>query len=210
MMERIGRLLPAIALTAAAALVVVLSLKVRDLNDRYSKLFERATRPYAGMFVPTFQTSTLEGAPVTVGESPGAGRQVLFVFTTTCPYCQSTLPAWREIKASLDTVRSVPVAVYGISLDSAEVTRGYAAKHRLPFPVVRFPEDKLASIYRAGTVPLTVVLDEEGRMIHSRLGELKGKPAIDSVLAMVRWKPEPRPTAPPKQAPPAAGTTAAR
>lgn len=207
MMERIGRLLPAIALTAAAALVVVLSLKVRDLNDRYSKLFERATRPYAGMFVPTFQTSTLEGAPVTVGESPGAGRQVLFVFTTTCPYCQSTLPAWREIKASLDTVRSVPVAVYGITLDSVPVSRGYAAKNKLPFPVVRFPEDKLASIYRAGTVPLTVVLDEEGRMIHSRLGELKGKPAIDSVLAAVRWKPEPRPAAQPKQAAPGATAT---
>jgi peroxiredoxin len=204
MMERIGRLLPAIALTAAAALVVVLSLKVRDLNDRYSKLTERAFRPYAGMYVPTFQTSTLEGAPVTVGESPGAGRQVLFIFTTTCPYCQSTLPAWREIKASLDTVRSVPVAVYGITLDSVPVSRGYAARNKLPFPVVRFPEDKLTAIYRAGTVPLTVVLDEEGRMIHSRLGELKGKPAIDSVLAAVRWKPEPRPAAQP------AGTTAAR
>ena len=212
MMERIGRLLPAIALTAAAALVVVLSLKVRDLNDRYSKLREFAYRPHAGMFVPTFQTSTLEGAPVTVGESPGAGRQVLFVFTTTCPYCQSTLPAWREIDAALDTVRSVPVAVYGISLDSVPVTRGYAARNRLPFPVVRFPQDKLASIYRAGTVPLTVVLDEEGRVIHSRLGELKGRPAIDSVLAMVRWKPEPRPAAVPKRAaaPGAAGTTTAR
>ncbi len=207
MMDRIGRLLPAIALTAAAALVVVLSLKVRDLNDRYSRLLERATYPYTGMFVPTFRTSTLEGAPVTVGESPGAGRQVLFVFTTTCPYCQSTLPAWREIKASLDTVRSVPVAVYGITLDSVPVSRGYAAKNRLPFPVVRFPEDKLAAIYRAGTVPLTVVLDEEGRLIHSRLGELQGKPAIDSVLAAVRWKPEPRPAARPAQA---AGTTAAR
>lgn len=207
MMERIGRLLPAIALTAAAALVVVLSLKVRDLNDRYSKLTERAFRPYAGMYVPTFRTSTLDGAPVTVGESPGAGRQVLFIFTTTCPYCQSTLPAWRQIKASLDTVRSVPVAVYGITLDSVPVSRGYAARNRLPFPVVRFPEDKLTAIYRAGSVPLTVVLDEEGRMIHSRLGELKGKPAIDSVLAAVRWKPEPRPAAQPGQA---AGTTAAR
>lgn len=211
MMERIGRFLPAIALTAAAALVVVLSLKVRDLNERYSKLFERATRPYAGMFVPTFQTTTLEGAPVTVGEAPGRGRQVLFVFTTTCPYCQSTLPAWREIKASLDTVRSVPVAVYGISLDSADSTRTYAAQNKLPFPVVRFPQDKLTSIYRAGSVPLTVVLDEEGRMIHSHLGELRERASIDSVLAMVRWKPEPRPAQPGRAAASGApGTTTAR
>lgn len=204
-MDRIGKLLPALALTAAAALVVVLSLKVRDLNDRYAKLFERATRPYAGMFVPTFRTSTLDGAPVTVGEAPPSGRQVLFVYTTTCPYCKTTLPAWREIAAALDTVRSIPVAVYGISLDSAEVTRRYAAENRLPFPTVRFPEDKLTAIYRAGTVPLTVVLDERGRMIHSRLGELKGRPAIDSVLAMVRWKPDAPPGARP-QAP----STAAR
>ncbi|HEX2188136.1 MAG TPA: TlpA disulfide reductase family protein [Longimicrobiaceae bacterium] len=200
MLDRIGKLLPALALTAAAALVVVLSLKVRDLNDRYGQLLERATRPYAGMWVPTFRTSTLDGAPVTVGESPGAGRQVLFVFTTTCPYCKTTLPAWDAIAAELDTVRSVPVAVYGISLDSADVTRRYAAANRLPFPVVRFPEDKLAAIYRAQTVPLTLVLDERGRTIHSRLGEMTERAAIDSVLAAVRWKPEP----------PTAGATASR
>ncbi len=192
MMERISKHLPLLALTAAAALVVVLSLRVRDLNERYARVFERATRPYAGMFVPTFRTQTLDGVPVTVGETPGEGRQVLFVFTTTCPYCKSTLPAWQEIQAALDTVRSVPVAVYGVSLDSVDVTRRYVAANRLPYPVVRFPEDKLVAIYRAGAVPLTVVLDENGRMLHSRLGELKGRPAIDSVLAMVRWKPEPQ------------------
>lgn len=195
MLERIGKLLPALGLTAAAALVVVLSLKVRDLNDRYAQVFERATRPYAGMYVPTFRTSALDGTPVTVGEAPASGRQVLFVFTTTCPYCKTTLPAWDVIAAELDTVRSVPVGVYGISLDSAEVTRRYVAENRLPFPVVRFPEDKLAAIYRAQTVPLTLVLDEQGRTIHSRLGEMTERAAIDSVLAAVRWKPEPRPAA---------------
>ena len=192
-MERIYKLLPVIGLTAAAALVVVLSLRVRDLNERYARLQERAVFPYAGMYVPTFRTATLAGEPVTVGEAEGEGRQVLFFFTTTCPYCKSSLPAWKEITAKLDTVRSLPVAVYGISLDSAEVTRRYAEENRLPYPVLRFPEEKLASIYRARAVPVTAVLDAEGRMIHSRVGELSDRAAIDSVLAMVRWKPEPRP-----------------
>jgi peroxiredoxin len=203
MMDRIGKLLPALALTAAAALVVILSLKVRDMNDQYARLYERATQPYAGMFVPTFQTSTLEGAPVTVGETPAAGRQVLFVFTTSCPYCKTTLPAWREITEALDTVRSVPVQVYGVSLDSVEVTRRYLAQNQLSFPVVRFPEEKLAAIYRAQSVPLTVVLDERGRMLHSRLGEMKERAAIDSVLAAVRRRPEP-----PRPAPAPASTAA--
>ncbi|HEX2095480.1 MAG TPA: TlpA disulfide reductase family protein [Longimicrobiaceae bacterium] len=193
MNERILRLLPTLGLTVAAALVVVLSLKVRDLNERYSQVFERATRPYPGMFVPTFQATTLTGEPVTVGRSEGEGRQVLFFFTTTCPYCKSSLPAWREITARLDTVRSLPVRVYGVSLDSTAVTRRYVQENRLPFPVLELPERKLAAIYRAQAVPLTVVLDAEGRMIHSRLGEITERAAIDSVLAMVRWKPQPRP-----------------
>lgn len=193
-MERIYRLLPVIGLSVAAVLVVVLSLRVRDLNDRNARLQERAVFPYAGMYVPTFRAATLTGEPVTVGEAEGEGRQVLFFFTTTCPYCRSSLPAWKEITAKLDTVRSLPVSVYGVSLDPADVTRRYAEEHRLPFPVLRFPEEKLASIYRVRAVPVTAVLDAEGRMIHSRVGELRDRAAIDSVLAMVRWKPEPRPS----------------
>lgn len=201
MNERIRRLLPTLGLLAATALVVVLSLKVRSLNERYSRLYERATRPYAGMFVPTFQASTLTGEPATVGKSDGKGRQVLFVFTTTCPYCKASLPAWRELAARFDTMRSPRVRVYGISLDSTGVTRRYVEQNRLPFPVVEFPEKKLAAIYRAQAVPVTAVLDEEGRMVYSHLGELSSRTDIDSVLTMVRWQ---RPA--PKSAPARART----
>ena len=198
MIDRLGRHLPVIGLTLAAALVVVLSLKVRRLNEDYAKMSDRAIRPYAGMFVPTFQASTLTGQPVTVGKSAAPeGKQVLFFFTTTCPYCKTTLPAWREITAALDTVRSIPVAVYGVSLDSTAVTTQYVQDQRLPFPVLELPERKLSALLRAQSVPLTVVLDAEGRMIHQHLGELTDRVKIDSVLTMVRWKPAPRPAAAP-------------
>lgn len=201
-MDRIRSLLPVVGLTVASVLVVVLALRVQDLNEQYAETFRRARDLYAGMFVPTFQASTLTGEPVTVGASEGGGRQVLFVFTTICPYCRSTLPAWREITATLDTVTSVPVAVYGISLSATDVTERYVEENRLPYPVLHFPEEKLAHIYRARSVPLTVVLDAEGRVIHSRLGELSERAAIDSVVAMAQWQPEP--------AEPAGARTAAR
>lgn len=190
-MDRIRSLLPIVGLTVASVLVVVLALKVRDLNEQYAETLWRTRELSAGMFVPTFQASTLTGEPVTVGTAEGEGRQVLFVFTTTCPYCQSTLPAWKEIVATLDTVTSVPVAVYGISLSATDVTERYVEENRLPYPVLRFPEEKLAHIYRARSVPLTVVLNAEGRVIHSRLGELKERAAIDSVVTMAQWQPEP-------------------
>ncbi len=138
-MRRLGTLLPLLGLAAAAVLVVVLALKVRELNERYARLYERIRYPYAGMWVPTFRAATLAGDSVTIGETPEGRRQVLFFFTTTCPYCKSTLPAWKELTATLDTLSAPQVEVYGVSLDSVGATREYAVEHELPYPVLFFP-----------------------------------------------------------------------
>lgn len=202
MLKRLSAALPLIGLTAAAALVVVLSLKVRDLNEQNSRLYLRARYPFVGMYVPTFRGATLTGDSLTIGETGPETRQVLFFFTTTCPYCKTTLPAWNQLAATFDTFTNPRVEVYGVSLDSVGKTRQYVAQNTLPFPVLHFPEEKLSAIYRAGSVPLTVVLDPNGRMVHARVGEMTEKAAIDSVVAAVKWKPEPRPApaAQPKRA----------
>lgn len=209
MQDRISRILPYAALAVAAVLVVVLAQQKRSLIREVEKtrleLRQARTEPLRGMYVPAFQAPTLEGQPATIGEVPAqGGRQVLLMYTTTCPYCLSSIPAWKQIKAATDTMRSVQAAVYGVSLDSVNVTRQYIQKHQLPYPTVRFPNDKVAGMYRAGTVPITMVLDEQGRTIYSRTGELKDPQAIDSVLAAIRWKPTPRP------APADSGRTASR
>jgi peroxiredoxin len=210
MQDRIFRILPYAALAAAAVLVVVLGQQKRDLIRQVEKarydLREARTMPTRGMWMPAFQAATLEGQPATIGEVQGEGRQVLLMYTTTCPYCLSSIPAWKRIKAATDTMTSVRAAVYGVSLDSVNVTRSYIAKHQLPYPTVRFPNEKLAGMYRAGTVPVTMVLDERGRTIYSRTGELKSPAAIDSVMQAIRWRPAPPDTARPAQPQPAAGT----
>lgn len=196
MQDRISRVLPYAALAVAAVLVVVLAQQKRSLIREVEKaryeLRQARTEPLRGMYVPAFQAATLEGQPATIGEAPAeGGRQVLLMYTTTCPYCLSSIPAWKQIKAAADTMTSVRAAVYGVSLDSVDVTRKYIAQHRLPYPTVRFPNEKVAGMYRAGTVPITLVLDEQGRTIYTRTGELKDPQAIDSVLAAIRWKPAP-------------------
>lgn len=204
MQDRFFRVLPYAALAVAAALVVVLAVQkrklIRQVETAQYELREARTTPIRGMWMPAFQASTLEGEPATIGEVPGeaAGRQVLLMYTTTCPYCLSSIPAWKQIKAAADTMTSVRAAVYGVSLDSVNVTRDYIAKHRLPYPTVRFPDEKVAGMYRAGTVPVTLVLDERGRAIYSRTGELKNPAAIDSVIQAIRWRPAARDSAQPE------------
>lgn len=199
MQDRLFRILPYLALAVAAVLVVVLGQQKRSLIKQVEQtqyqLRQARTEPMRGMWMPAFQAPTLEGQPATIGELPAEGRQVLLMYTTTCPYCLSSIPAWKQIKAAADTMTSMRAAVYGVSLDSVDVTRQYIAKHALPYPTVRFPDEKVAGMYRAGTVPVTLVLDERGRAIYSRTGELKDPAAIDSVLQAIRWRPAPRDSA---------------
>lgn len=197
MQDRISRILPYAALAVAAVLVVVLAQQKRSLIREVEKtrfdLRAARTEPLRGMYVPAFQTASLEGQPATIGEVPAeGGRQVLLMYTTTCPYCLSSIPAWKQLKAATDTMTSVRAAVYGVSLDSADVTRKYIAQHQLPYQTVRFPTEKVAGMYRAGTVPITLVLDEQGRAIYTRTGELRSPQAIDSIIAAIQWKPAPQ------------------
>lgn len=198
MQDRLFRILPYLALAAAAVLVVVLGQQKRSLIKQVEQtqyqLRQARTEPMRGMWMPAFQAPTLEGQAATIGELPGEGRQVLLMYTTTCPYCLSSIPAWKQLKAAADTMTSIRAAVYGVSLDSVDVTRKYIAQHALPYPTVRFPDEKVAGMYRAGTVPVTLVLDERGRTIYSRTGELKDPAAIDSVMQAIRWRPTPRDT----------------
>jgi len=198
MQDRISRNLPYVALLAASLLVVVLGVQKRRLDDEVSTLRGQVTRalrePVRGMFMPAFTASTLEdGRAATIGSTPGEGRQVLLVYTTTCRYCLASLPSWKKIAATLDTMSTVRAEVFGVSLDSVEATRKYAQRHALPYPTVRFPDDKVTSMYRAAAVPVTLVLDEQGRTLYSRVGQLSDQVAIDSVIAAVKWKPAPRP-----------------
>jgi peroxiredoxin len=196
MLDRLNRLLPYLALTAAAVLVVVLGRDKRELITRYEELQARyrqaVTEPQRGQYMPAFQTATLDGQAATIGQLPAEGKQVLFIYTTTCRYCLSTIPAWKQLTATLDTLSAPAVQVFGVSLDSVQVTKEYATKHALTYPTVRFPDERLMSMYRAGTVPMVIVLDEQGRTVYSRVGELKEPAAIDSVIQAVKWKPAPR------------------
>src|SRR5690606_26990496 len=104
--------------------------------------------------------------------------QVLFVFNTRCPYCRRSIPEWNRL-AGLAAARP-DLHVYGISLDPDSATRAYVRDHAVAFPVTRFPEPKLVELYRVTGVPLTLVLDAEGRVLEAFRG-LVGPAVADSI-----------------------------
>jgi peroxiredoxin len=168
-------------LLASLAVIVTLVRQSRVHRERYAELYERAAYPHVGGFVPGFAAQTLDGMAVTIGDRQDGGTQTLFVFNTTCPYCKASLPSWRAIAATLDTALGAG-AVYGISLDSAQLTRSYAQEHDLDFPIVQFPQRKLMALYRTRSVPLTLVLDGEGRIVLSHIGIVAQDSLVESII----------------------------
>lgn len=182
--------LMAVALLAASALIVVLATRHQRLTEAYRILRLRTSLPSAGAVVPTFRARTLAGDSITIGEGPDPlAKQVLFVLTTSCPFCRQTLPTWARIADSVSTLRQGQVVVAAISLDSLGLTQDYVRQHQLGYPVVLFPTKKLRRLYRASAVPQTLVLDHEGRILYARTGLLEPQAVVDSVFAALSRPP---------------------
>jgi len=167
-----------IALAAAAALVLVLGRQNQALRTERTALVERATGAYAGMWVPVVGTATLDGAPVRLGEPARGEAQLLYFFTTTCGYCRASAPALKQVAARLGK----PVRMIAVTAEAADTARRYAREHALPFPVASVPDRRVEGLFRARAVPLLTVVNADGRATYTRLGELAGKAAIDSVV----------------------------
>ena len=149
--KRFGWLAVQVALLGALVLVVTLSMQNRPLRAEYRSFIERATLPHPGMYVPALETTTLTGEDVIVGQAPDGGSQLLFFFTTTCPYCRASLPSWKRLVA--DAAKLPNTSVLVIALDSVHLTQEYVREHELDFPVATSLDPKLGALYRVQRVP---------------------------------------------------------
>ena len=170
----------------AAALVVIVGLlgRIGDIREEFVKSRQRATLPHEGAFVPPVRAPTLTGDSITLGEPRGADRQLLLVFTTTCPFCKATLPVWDSLADSIR--RADPsVQIVGVSLDSAGLAQTYATDHQLSYPIVTLTAARWRFLYRAGAVPQTVVVEAGGLVRYATVGKLTAGVVLDSVYRAV-------------------------
>ena len=163
----------------ACVLVVALTLQKRTLAERAQAIQRRANQPYPGLYLPDLSVPTLTGDTVHLGTSRAGWPQLLFVFNTTCEYCLASLPAWRDVAARVGS----HAEVYGVSLHDADLTRAYADMHDLAFPIVLMSDRRSRALYRARSVPQSVVLDATGLVRYARTGAVIDPATVDSIVA---------------------------
>jgi peroxiredoxin len=90
-------------------------------------------------------------------------RQVIFVFTTRCPFCKETLPFWEKIEDQAKRVKDI--GVIGICLDEHAAVKAYVEEHRLTFPVfVAADKQLLGKKNKLQGVPQTIIRSRGGRV----------------------------------------------
>lgn len=175
------QLLLVAALIVAVGLLVRVGQRKQAVQDSLTELARLARHPHAGMYVPVYEGLATAGQAVRLGDSEAGRRQILYFFTTSCPYCRASLPAWRELSELVGDRADV----YGIAVDSSSTLGEYEIEHSLPYPIVQMVEPRFTRLFRVTGVPLTMVVDPGGQVIYARRGEFSTEALMDSVMQVL-------------------------
>ncbi len=116
---------------------------------------------------PEVELKSLEGAPLRLADY--RGRVVLLNFWATwCVPCRSEIPALGELNRDL---QPRGFAVVGLSTsDSADLVKEFQKQVKMDYAVA-LGDEGVAAKYKVGVLPTTFILDREGRIRHTIIGE---------------------------------------
>jgi len=126
-------------------------------------------RPWTGGPAPQLALQDLEGRPHRLEDY--RGKVVLINFWATwCEPCRAEMPALNKLRASL---AGHPFAVLAVNLAESEArVRRFMEQVPLDFPVLLDRDSGAAKAWKARVLPVSFVVDAEGRIRYSALGEI--------------------------------------
>lgn len=113
------------------------------------------------------------------------GRVIVANFWATwCPPCLEEIPAFERVSRKYTDVQFV-----GISIDSADNVRDFAARNAVTYPLLIASADTLGVTSKLGNptqgLPFTVIIDHSGAARKVKLGRLS-EADLDATLAGLR------------------------
>ena len=143
---------------AAAALAVVATAAAAETQ----------LRPWAGKETPALARQDLTGKLVDLKDLKG--RVVLINFWATwCVPCREEMPSLERLR---DKLAGRPFEVLTVNYgEGVPRIKSFLEKEKISLPVLLDPEKLAAADWRAGGLPMTFLVDAEGRVRYSAFGE---------------------------------------
>lgn len=117
---------------------------------------------------PLFRLPRLDGN--SYGNSDFQGRVVLLTFWASwCATCKAEFPSLERLQAAFgsDEFQIVGIAVS----DTPNSINRFLGMRSAPFPILLDTDKKIAEQYRAAGVPVSYLLDRDGRIVAAKSGE---------------------------------------
>jgi peroxiredoxin len=146
----------------------------------------------SGSVAPPYSAATLEGDTISLAGLEGK-VVLLNIWATWCKPCVREMPALQRLHERLGprglevVAVSVDTYVPAIRAGGADI-RGFADELGLTFTILHDPDGRIERLFRATGLPVTVVIDREGRIRERVFGarewdEPQHASAIEKLLA---------------------------
>lgn len=162
-------------LLGAAAFGVWSSFRIADLQQSLIKTGFDLGHARIGDWLPSMELPLLQSPDSTARlASPRPGNiQVLYFFSPACKFCQASAP---HVERMYRNVQGQPgIEMYAVSTLDSAATAQYLQRTGSAIPTVVLPSKREINLYRLNVVPILFILDEGGRVIFAKYGELSDK-----------------------------------
>ncbi|WP_028562326.1 redoxin domain-containing protein [Paenibacillus pinihumi] len=144
--------------------------------------FEPRSRALPGDAAPPFELTDLSGDKLKLSDLKGQGVLLNF-WASWCNPCVNELPLLNEAYK----LTGVPVLAINVG-EKEEAVRKFAERYELAFPVLLDREMKIKQQYRVAGMPLTLLVDAQGKLVARHEGELTEMSEIIGMMEQIKQK----------------------
>jgi peroxiredoxin len=140
--------------------IVFLIAQNRQLKKQIETVGSRqaADTLAVGQRASSIDFQALDGSSQSIEFKDPSKKYLLYIFSTTCPYCEKNMTNWNAIYSS---VHASNLTILALSIRDLETTRKYYDQKRPLYPVA-VPSEKFEDEYKVHVIPKTLLIDQSG------------------------------------------------
>ena len=132
-----------------------------------------------------------EGRPHVVADALTRGPVVLGIYKSSCQASKTIMPFLQRLR---DRYADAPLTVFGVSQDSPNITRSFARRYGLAFPILIEPEDyPISRAFQISSTPTIYLIRPDGTVGFTTMGFFKApvNELGEAVATILGREPEP-------------------